>query len=559
MTGHISARGRAAAALIFFSLSPVIFAQDSASNPSRATTGPGSQGFAGFWIQENPVNNPRPMRMQIVQNGSTATVWISYTRQFTGFGDLARVRNGKATWKQPQSCAEHWRESGYDYDHPGFNLYQLSIQGAKLRYEQETHWLVPCGGHPKGVEKVATDLIRTNAPINSALGEREPSPHAVAAPQEQEPSTFNPAPLPPGAKVIIVWKVGSRYTGLIPDSAVPPSLERRAWKLGYRLKVEGFPIQGFASRFFRAFEDHQAPDILVFNDHGVLEGAGAFTGIATDPDIHAALMQVSESLSVLQGSGWEYLIRTSPNHEAARSLALRPPACPSNPETPLPAGLSEIVPQAARAYLENSPSLQGLEDPDRLLTSPKKPSDRHVEEVKPCGFWGSDHLAFAQVTASYTSTEKIGWITTLMVFRKQSDQWRMLVASTDPISNRAFVSQLPNLAQLVTQPWTPGSAPKPPELVGPGDGQYPVPTPGVRFGDFSWHTSPSSGEVAEIAEFAYDDDARLFTIFFSGPPPKTEYSSTGMLWTIRSTWKWRVWSISSSGAVSFSPAWSFPN
>jgi hypothetical protein len=544
---------------MFFFLSPGILAQDSDSNPNRSATGSGSQGFAGFWIQENPVNNPRPMRMQIVQNGSTATVWTSYSRQFTGFGNAATIRNGKATWKQPQSCAEKCRESGYNYDNPGFNLYRLSIEGTKLRYEQETHWLVPCGGHPKGVEKVATDLIRTNAPLNSALGQREPGPLAPAPPQEQEPSTSHRAPLPPGAKVITVWKVGSPYNGLIPDTAVPPSLERSAWNLGYGLKVEGFPIQGFASRFFRAFEDHQAPDVLVFDNYGVLEGSGNSSGIGTDPDIHAALLQVSESLSALEGRGWEYLIRTSPNHEAARQLALRLPECPSNASAPLPAGLSEIAPQAARAYLENSPALRDLEDPDRLLTSPKKPIDRHVAEVKTCGGWGSDHFAFAQAVASYSSTEKIGWLSTLMVFRKQSDQWRILAASTDPISNKAFVSQIPGLVQLITQPWAADSAPQPAELVAPADGQSPAPAPGARFGDFSWHTSPSPGEVAEIEEFAYDDDARLFAIFFSGPAPKTEHSSAGQLWSTGSTWKWRIWSISNSGAVSFSPAQSFPN
>ena len=559
MTGHALARVRAVAVCMLFILSPGILAQDSALDPGRGASSAGSKGFSGFWIQENPVNNPRPMRMQIVQNGSTATVWISYTQQFTGFGTLAKVRKGKATWKQPQSCAERLREAGYNYDHPGFNLYRLTIQGMKLRYEQESHWLVPCGGRPKGVAKVAADLIRTSAPPNSVLERPNVCPLPQAAPREGNPSASNPAPLPPGTKVISVWKVGNPYSGLIPDTAVPPSLERSAAKLGYALRVEGFPIQGFASRFFRAFEDHQAPDILVFDNYGVLEGSGTFTGIGTDPEIHAALMRVSESLSAFENRAWQFLIRTSPSHEGARALALRPPDCAANREAALPSGLSAIAPQAARAYLENSPSLQDLEDPDRLHTSVKKPQERRVEAVKTCGCWAADHLAFVQAVASYTSPEKIGWVSTLMVFRKQSDQWRLLAASTDPISNEPFVKQIPDLVRLITQPWTPGSAPQPAQLVAPADGQVPVPAPGARFGDFSWHTSPSPGEVAEIAEFAYNDDARLFAIFFAGPAPKTEHSSDGQLWTTGSMWKWRVWSISNSGAVSFSPAQSFPH
>lgn len=194
-------------------------------------------------------------------------------------------------------------------------------------------------------------------------------------------SASSPDPAVPqvGPKPITVWKVGDPWRGGTPDTAVPPSLELSARKLGYWLRVEAFPIQGFASLFFRSFENHQSPDILVFNNYGVLEGIstpmGSFSGIATDPEIHAALEQVTESLAALEERGWEYLIHTSPNYEAARALALRPPECAANLESVLPAGLSEIATQSATAYLESSPSLRNLEDPDRLHTSVIKQTD----------------------------------------------------------------------------------------------------------------------------------------------------------------------------------------
>jgi hypothetical protein len=65
--------------------------------------------------------------------------------------------------------------------------------------------------------------------------------------------------------------------------------------------------------------------------------------------------------------------------------------------------------------------------------------------------------------------------------------------------------------------------------------------PGARFADLSWHPSTSESEVAEIVEFAYNGDARLFTIFFSGRPPETEHFSSGGLIAQRNTWLWRVW------------------
>jgi hypothetical protein len=369
------------------------------------------------------------------------------------------------------------------------------------------------------------------------------------------------AALAGATKVITVWKVGDPWRGGTPDTVVPPSLELSAKKLGCGLRVEAFPIQGFASLFFRAFENHHPPDILVFNNYGVLEGIstpiGSFTGIGSDPEIHAALVQVTESLTALEGRGWEYLIRTSPNFEAAQALALRPPECAAAWEGALPAELGDIAMQSARAYLENTPTLKNFEDPDRLHTTVTEPKERHVETIKACGYWGTDHLAFVEATANFTAPGRIGWVSTLMVLRKQSDQWRVLAASTDPVSNKSFVSQIPAMVRLIIKPWAPSKAPEPPSLLSPQDGEFPAATPGARFGDFSWHPSPSGGEVAEVAEFAYNGDTRLFAIFFSGPAPATEHCSAGMLWTVPGMWRWRVWSISESGGVSFSQPRSF--
>jgi hypothetical protein len=64
--------------------------------------------------------------------------------------------------------------------------------------------------------------------------------------------------------------------------------------------------------------------------------------------------------------------------------------------------------------------------------------------------------------------------------------------------------------------------------------------------------------VAEIVEFAYQDDARLFL----RRPVLSESRgqiSAGQLWTTRSTWKWRVWSITRTGDVVFSDARTFPH
>jgi hypothetical protein len=77
---------------------------------------------------------------------------------------------------------------------------------------------------------------------------------------------------------------------------------------------------------------------------------------------------------------------------------------------------------------------------------------------------------------------------------------------------------------------------------------------GQRFGDFVWETAPSRNVVATIAEFAYKDDARLFMILGPGGAQRV---SSGKLWTTRSEWKWRVWSVNRAGDMAFSESRTF--
>ncbi len=95
-------------------------------------------------------------------------------------------------------------------------------------------------------------------------------------------------------------------------------------------------------------------------------------------------------------------------------------------------------------------------------------------------------------------------------------------------------------------------------LRSPQDGRFPVPAQGARFGDFEWQSSTSEDVVAEIAEFRYADDARLF-LLRPQRPGAIGRVSTGSLWTTKSEWAWRVWSITRSGEIAFSEVRTFPN
>jgi hypothetical protein len=223
----------------------------------------------------------------------------------------------------------------------------------------------------------------------------------------------------------------------------------------------------------------------------------------------------------------------------------------------LPRDIQIVAPRISAAYLQGATaSLKAYEDPDRLVSEGTRRDPLQVSETRDCGYWGNEHLAFVPVSFSYQSAKTIGWIDVLLILRKQRTQWQLLAASTDPISTGSFLNQVPQLAAALQKPWNPGSQPVSAKLLSPQDGQSPAPAAGQRFGDFVWQPSPSGNVVAEIVEFAYQNDARLFLRSRSSRLA-TDQISSGQLWNTRSQWRWRIWSVSDASAVSFSQARSF--
>jgi hypothetical protein len=150
----------------------------------------------------------------------------------------------------------------------------------------------------------------------------------------------------PQAKAITVWKVGSPYYEGAPGKAISPDLKMKAKVLGCTIQVETFPAVRFADSFFAAFEKHQEPDVLVVENKGVISGItmrseesvkldngaivrrapAAIEGIASNEAISRALEDVPGSPGGLDDArNWVFLLRTSRNHDAARSWLSLPP------------------------------------------------------------------------------------------------------------------------------------------------------------------------------------------------------------------------------------------
>jgi hypothetical protein len=404
--------------------------------------------------------------------------------------------------------------------------------------------------------------------------------------------------------VIRVWKIGSPHTGDTPDTAVPLDLDASAEKLGYDLKVESFPAEGFAEKFFEAYDKNQEPDILVIDNYGMIDGIktarGKFTGIGSSRKVRQSLVKATGSLKSLEGSrwGWEFLIRGSRNYEAAKSLGLRLEGCGENAgSSPVPHEEQGVVERLARAYLEGQEAEARVDDPDRLRTTegdgrrperagvedepmpgqdgirgfggkPRPGNSKgtnddlqrvHVRETATCGYWGNGHVAFASVLATYEAEDSVGWLPVQLIVRSQQGQWKTLVASTDPVTSATFGGQIAKLGELMQRPWKTDNEATPAKILAPEDGKTPVAATGERDGNFEWESSGSGNVAAEIVEFAYKNDARLYVKFRTGSGGTKEQISAGQIWYTRSVWRWRVWSLTDSGAISFSESRSFPH
>jgi hypothetical protein len=355
--------------------------------------------------------------------------------------------------------------------------------------------------------------------------------------------------------VIEIWKVGSPHTGDIPDTSMPTALAREAAERGLRLNIEAFPAQGFAARFAAAAQDGTAPELVVFDNFGVMDGIitqlGTFVGIGVDPFIRNQFVQVTSALDELlpPAHGWAFLFASSSNYARARELALRTPRCTGTASTKnLPADLA--IPKVAAAYLTGD-SVLFYADDERLSRLTPTPGVVSVRGVAVCGGWGNERLALVTANAAYQADAKVGHASVVLAFRKIGSRWQLLAAARDPVSTSEFVKRLPTLSTMLARNSPAGPVPTPALLRSPQPGRFPVPASGERFGDFEWQSSTSEDVVAEIAEFRYSDDARLFLLRPQSPGVISRVS-TGSLWTTKGEWAWRVWSITGSGEITFS-------
>lgn len=386
------------------------------------------------------------------------------------------------------------------------------------------------------------------------------------------------------SNVIRVWTVGSPHTGALPPAVVPYELRKQAESLGYTVEVEAFRASGFPAKFRQALLDRSEPEILTFDNYGVISGVqtqkGWVEGVDSDRGVASSLALVHETLAALQQRGWVMLVRTAVNYEAARALAMRPAECGLQSDAPDSPSIQSALRQvqekaefATRAYLNCDRSiLPGISDQSRLAQQCFLPkSNVKVESVKACRVSGNYKLAFVSLVGNFSAEVRqpdtiyrtkqrmdLGQQSILAVLRNQSGTWQLLAITHDPLTlntvarfplmnNNAFVNSLDQeqptgITLEPAQPLTP-------------EGMFPWPKKDERFGDFIWQPSPSSEVIGQVVEFSLGKDTWGLTRLFFLHASANKLSSGLLMSGGKSAW--RVWSVNKAGDVAFSEQHSF--
>lgn len=196
------------------------------------------------------------------------------------------------------------------------------------------------------------------------------------------------------------------------------------------------------------------------------------------------------------------LVRSAVNYDAARALAMREPECDAQSAAIDPAlqPAEEKAVLATRAYIDCDQSTLGsISDESRLVQQCFLPqSDSKIESVKTCRVSGNHKLAFVSLVTSFSAEARepnaifqlrqgmdLGQQSIIAVLRNQSDTWRVLAITHDPVN---VVAQNPRTSAYafvnkLDEKQLPGVGPEFARLLTP-NGVYPLPPRAEGFGDF---------------------------------------------------------------------------
>lgn len=363
-------------------------------------------------------------------------------------------------------------------------------------------------------------------------------------------------------QVIRVWKVGSPHRGDVPDSVVPADLKEKAATLDCHLEVRAMPARDLSGLFSNALATNDEPDILVFDNMGLIIGIttqiGRFDGIGRDAKVQASLLNVSEALRSLETHpGWEYLIKTSRNYLKAKSLVMMEPECSpayggkDRPWTGDTFGeISKIAETAASAYFNRDLATLNALVGGRYLddSTPFREANSVISGIKMCGGWGNQQLAFINTVTSFESADHVGSRSLLAVVAKAESSWKLLLLGEDPGIIRTLQQQAPAL----TINGDAASELQAPMPMAPADGAFFSRWPLEERPELVW-TKTGNGPVIYLVESQFKSGGRWSGRGFI---LARSVSQDALTIKVRATFgagmqphRWRIWAINEGGST----------
>ena len=118
---------------------------------------------------------------------------------------------------------------------------------------------------------------------------------------------------------VVIWRVGSPHRpSIVPSNEIPQSLRNIAAGRDTELTIDVFPAAGFQATYRESQARGSVPDLLVFDNMGILTGFppqyGGYQGIAEEPIARTDFIRATgtfDSLLDRQG-GWTYLHNIRP-------------------------------------------------------------------------------------------------------------------------------------------------------------------------------------------------------------------------------------------------------
>ena len=367
------------------------------------------------------------------------------------------------------------------------------------------------------------------------------------------------------SKSLLVWRVGDIGSEDLPDTDVPADLRQRAAELDYKIDIEAVSARRVTAKLREAIKQNREPDIITFRDFDVIDGietdSEQFTGIYSIEGVEKSFVFVTHTLNSIQKKGGGVaLLKTSQNHDIAKQLALPELECGKTAESK---SIGDIDRDGIENFVQNyTPVLFGNSkskfkkylSKSAIVGSGSAYSAQIQKDIKICSIVANDNLAVVSTVVAHDGGWSVGRLDLLLVLHQENDNWRLLTQQIGHINEdaRPYINKLANSLTNSEQ----NTPPLPASNLAP-ENIRPTAKEG-RSREFTWQSSESENVIAEVIEFSYGSDTRLFMKFREdGTGKATDSISPGEIYPIddslnNQTWRWRVWSIAGNGSIAFS-------